>query len=56
MTPILDLVRQKVCEILDIYPVPDVEDVAFKQRVFEIFKPGFKDDGENGDGHDLRES
>jgi hypothetical protein len=40
MTLILDLVRQKVSEILDIYPVPDVEDAAFKQRIFEISKEG----------------
>lgn len=42
MTSILDVIRQKVREILDIYPVPDVEDVAFKQRIFEIFKEGSK--------------
>jgi hypothetical protein len=42
MTAILDVIRQKVREILDIYPVPDVEDVAFKQRIFEIFKEGSK--------------
>ena len=40
MTLILDLVRQKISEILDIYPVSDVEDTVFKQRIFKIFKEG----------------
>jgi hypothetical protein len=37
-----DLVRQKIRKILELYPVPDVEDVAFKQSIFEIFKDGTK--------------
>jgi hypothetical protein len=42
MASIPDLVRQKIREILELYPVPDVEDVAFKQSIFEIFKAGSK--------------
>lgn len=42
MASIPDLVRQKIREILELYPVPDVEDVAFKQSIFEIFKDGSK--------------
>jgi hypothetical protein len=42
MASIPDLVRQKIREILELYPVPNVEDVAFKKSIFEIFKDGSK--------------